>query len=178
MGRGYELRCKKCGYDITAYLGVGFLFPDVYRKTMKAARVGKYGETIKQFLADHPDGTLNTELVLLQCSGCGHLKCGPDLSMYIRNPEVPREEHGFWCVAAPFDGADYVSPMELKEKNAYTFYAGGNVCEKCGQPIKSFTADDLDDMRWGNHDVNDPSGIACPECGEPLCFDGRVIMWD
>lgn len=36
MGQGYECKCNKCGYSFGANLGVGFLFPMVYQKTVDA----------------------------------------------------------------------------------------------------------------------------------------------
>ena len=41
MGQGYSLSCKKCGYKISANLGVGFAFPRVYEAVMKEAQDGK-----------------------------------------------------------------------------------------------------------------------------------------
>ena len=50
MGRGYSLGCKKCGYEISGNLGVGFMFLLVYQETLEAAKAGKLGRTVKEFL--------------------------------------------------------------------------------------------------------------------------------
>lgn len=34
MGSGFKIRCKKCDFNFTAYLGVGMLFPSVYQNTV------------------------------------------------------------------------------------------------------------------------------------------------
>lgn len=177
MGTGYTLRCKKCAYKISANLGVGFFFPKVYQQTMEAAREGKFGETIRQFLQNHPDGALNIESVFLQCPECGSLKNGPDLSMYVRNQEIPRRENGRWSVAAPFEDADYVSPMELEQENTYVLYAPGHICKKCGKPLKSITENELVKRDAGEVQERGRTVISCPKCGNSLWIDD-VIMWD
>ena len=76
MGQGYSLGCKKCGYKISANLGVGFAFPRVYEAVMKEAHDGKLGKTVQSFLMEHPDGALDCDQVLLQCDECGALERG------------------------------------------------------------------------------------------------------
>ena len=177
MGTGYTLRCRKCGYEISANLGVGFLFPLAYQETMEAARAGKLGKRYQQFLQEHPDGSLNTEVVFLQCEECGTLKSGQDLSMYIRNPDVPRREQGRWSVAAPFEGEDYVSPMELDRENTYTLYAPGHICRKCGKPMRTITQDELWKIKMKSGADCGRTEVFCPKCREPLWIES-ISMWD
>ncbi len=177
MGTGYTLQCRKCGYEISADLGVGFLFPRVYQQAMKAARAGKLGKKIQQFLREYPDGALDVENVFLQCPECGRLEKGQDLSMYVRNPDVPRREKGIWSVAAPFADADYVSSMELKEEQTYTLYAPGHICEKCGKPMKSITDNELMRSRFDKEKETDRTEVSCPECGD-LLWIAEIDMWD
>ncbi len=177
MGRGFTLQCRKCGYETSGNLGVGFFFPVDFQKTMEAARAGKYGETIRQFLIDHPDGTLNTENVFLQCTGCGELAFGQDLSMYIRNTDASRREHGRWSVAAPYEETDYVSSMELEQENAYEFVSWGNVCGKCGKLMKPISDGNLLCKENGCEEVGDQTVLNCPKCKEPL-YIANMFMWD
>lgn len=177
MGTGYTLRCRKCGYFMRTNLGVGFMFPVVHQQIMKAARAGEFGEEIHRFLKEHPEGVLSTENVLLQCTGCGSLEHGPDLSMYLRRPGVQREKHGRWSVAFPHTGVDYTSPIELKEEKAYEFVAWGHVCRKCGEQMKPITQDDLEAQVKFDHSGKGQTEIACPECKEPLWIED-ILMWD
>ena len=177
MGTGYMLRCRKCGFDIKANLGVGFSFPKVYQRTIEDARAGEYGQTIQRFLQEYPDGALDVETVFLQCANCGTLKCGPDLSMYIRNSDVPRKEHGIWSVAAPFVDVDYVSPMELKRENTYILYAPGHICEKCGKPMKSISQNEITKTKSESGATSGQTEIVCPGCRELLWIEG-ISMWD
>ena len=178
MGTGFRFRCDGCGWKSGANLGVGFFFPKAYKQTMEAARAGKLGERIRQFLIDHPDGALNAEEVLLLCDGCGELGCGQDLSMYVRNPDVPRRLQDPWSVAASYEDADYVSPVELKRENTYEYYGPGHLCRKCGKPMRSVSEEDLTEQMHGDSDHAGRTEIPCPKCGELLRFDGPVIMWD
>ena len=177
MGQGYKVHCRDCGYGISANLGVGFRFPMVYQETMEAARAGQYGEEIRRFLEEHPEGTLNTETVLLQCTGCGHLECGPDLSMYVRRPDAPVGKKGRWSVEFPYEGAEYVSPTELKKDGAYEFVGRGHSCRECGKPMKPISASDLDRLLRENCYEPCRAGIPGPESGKPLWIENH-IMWD
>lgn len=177
MGTGYTLSCRKCGYEISGNLSVGFSFPMVYRQTMEAARAGKLGKTVRKFLKEHPDGALNAESVFLKCTGCGRMECGQDLSMYIRKPNVPKKEPGIWSVAAPYIGVDYVSPNDLKEGEAYELYDPyGNYCEKCGEPMRPISWREVG-KNGGRSGGAYSTDITCPECGEPLWVTD-LIMWD
>ncbi len=178
MGTGYSLHCRKCGYKISAGLGIGYMYPLAWKQTMEEARAGEYGETIRRFLEEHPDGTLIPENVLLQCTSCGNLDSGVDLSMYIRRPEVSRREHGRWSVAAPNEGAEYVSPMDRDDDQTYVLYARGNICEKCGKLMRPITDKELDAQRSKGKGPETESEIPCPKCGELLWFDESGIMWD
>lgn len=178
MGMGFTLHCRKCGYSISGNLGVGFFFPSVYQRTMAAARSGKLGETLKTFLDDHPDGALNTENVFLQCTDCGSLEFGQDLSMYIRNSAIPRREQGRWSVAAPYADEDYVSPMELERENTYELYGRGNTCKKCGKPMKPISDNDLEEQMNKDPENRGRTEIGCPVCKELLWVDDNIMMWD
>ena len=120
---------------------------------------------------------LDYERSLYQCPECGRLEEGPDLSMYVRNPDVPRREKGIWSVAAPLADADYVSPMELKEEQTYTLYAPGHICEKCGKPMKSITDNELMRSRFDKEKETDRTEVSCPECGD-LLWIAEICMWD
>ena len=164
MGDGYILQCKKCGYEQYIHLGVGFSFYRVYQETVNAAKNGKYGETLRTFLEEHPDGILNCSNVLLQCTECGHFETGLDLSMYIPKRDIMTEE-----------GRSYVIPWLLEDYELIGHY--DHRCRKCGAGMKTVSeeATGTDDSRYGNKAGE--TGIACPRCGKPLWKAGR-IMWD
>ena len=98
--------------------------------------------------------------------------------MYVRNPDVARREQGRWSAAVPCEGADYVSPMELKRENTYVYYGPGHLCRKCGKTMRSISEEDLTEQMHGASDHAGRTEIPCPKCGELLRFDGPIVMWD
>ena len=175
MGQGYSLGCKKCGYSISVNLDVGFLSPRVYEAVMEEARSGKLGETVQNFLTEHSDGALDCNQVLLQCSDCGALEPGIDLSMYLPKGKVEPRQKGIWSSAFSGEGYSYVIPGDLKD--SYTLYARyDHVCEKCNGKMKIISQKDLElqERKAPDHIT---SSIPCPECKTSLTFEG-MIMWD
>lgn len=157
MGTGYSLKCRKCGYGFSANLGVGFMFPLVYQETMEAGREGKLGKEVRQFLEEHPDGVLDCNAVMLQCTECGELGRAPDLSMYL--PKEGRE------------GASYVAPWNLDEYKLIGRY--DHRCSKCKGKMRIIQEKELE-QPVGN---GNPTKVLCPKCKEPLWLDG-ILMWD
>ena len=47
MGNGFNWKCDDCGYTFKAFLGVGFMFPMVYRETVQDMKRGKFGKQDK-----------------------------------------------------------------------------------------------------------------------------------
>ena len=76
-----------------------------------------------------------------------------------------------------YEGAEYVTPMELKKDGAYEFVALGHSCRECGKPMKPISASDLDRLVRKNCYEPCRTGIPCPECGKPLWIE-NLIMWD
>ncbi len=128
MGSGYSLKCRKCGYEFSANLGVGFMFPLAYQETMEAGKAGKLGKEVKRFLEEHPDGVMDCSSVILQCSECGALGCGPDLSMYVPGEDClavlnqlagKKEEHKPQVVFHTDQGAVYSSKAFCQAHKQY-----------------------------------------------------------
>lgn len=172
MGQGNCYRCTKCDYEFTAYLGVGFAFPQVYKDMMESARKGELGEKIQQFMHEHPDGALNCESSIIRCTKCGALDCAPNLGMYL-----PKEgydphsvQHGQWSGAMPFDGESYVTPWELRENYKLTAKYP-HKCDKCGASARVISAKSL------SNKISEGS-IRCPCCGERMDVVECVIIWD
>lgn len=172
MGRGNRYHCTKCDYSFTAYLGVGFAFPRVYKEMMESAHKGDLGEKIQHFVRTHPNGAINCENSIIRCSKCGDLSCGPNLSMYLPKEDYDPQQvqHGQWSGAMPFDNEIYVAPWELHEN--YKLVAKyPHRCEKCGSSARV-----IRDKQLSNKVSN---GLAlCPCCGERMTVDECVIMWD
>ena len=175
MGRGYSLKCRKCGYGFSANLGVGFLFPAVYQKTIKAGREGKLGEEVKQFLEEHPDGALDCGKVVLQCTECGELDSAQDLSMYVPGEDSRAPSSGNWSVSCPHEGVPCVAPWDLDTYELFGSY--DHRCRKCRGKMKIIGEKEFEKLICGADPDHHPTKIPCPECREPLWLD-EMLMWD
>lgn len=172
MGKGNAYRCTKCNYSFTAYIGVGFAFPTVYKETMEAAHKGELGDKIQQFVRTHPEGAINCENSIIRCNRCGDLICGPNLNMYLPKEDYTpaSAQQGQWSVAKPYEEADYVTPWELREHYKLTAKYPHH-CEKCGSSAYVISENTL------ARRITEGS-IVCPCCENPMFVEGGVIMWD
>lgn len=177
MGHGHILQCKKCGYKLKLFLGVGFVFPKVYQETIEGAKEGKYGETVQTFLEKHPDGALNCDNVLLQCTECGNLETEKDLSMYVPKQGAEPIEKERWSIAFPFEGADYVAPWDLDPDHYELVCRYEHKCKKCGAKMRTFSEKEMDKKLGKIFLEEKQTEFACPECREPLWQVGDM-MWD
>ena len=150
MGAGVTYECNKCGYIFSKMTGIGYLFPMVYEECIKDARAGKYGEEIKQFLLQHPDGALNCEKTAYVCEGCGNLVIDYDLTMYLPKKDAKFKDNG------------YFMPDELAENfDVYKKYQ--HKCESCGGNMRPLKSREIP---------------KCPKCKEKLVQGKSRIMWD
>ena len=168
MGMGYRIACTKCGYNFTAFFGVGMMFPQAYEDTAQQAKRGELGEEIQKFLLEHSDGAIDVSAVMGVCKKCGRLENITDLSMYLPKKDfVPAETQGRWSVAAPFPESKYVSPWDLKSH--YNFFAEyPHKCKHCGGKVKIFTEKDV------KHGLSD---LKCPRCHNELNINAG-LLWD
>ena len=161
MGRGFCFVCKSCGKAFTECLGVGFMYPKVYRDTMKAAREGTLGLKVKQFVTDNPQGAIDPKIVIAQCEKCGNYEAVPDLSMYIpKNGNDPMIHRGNWTVGDRDNETEYV--FEFDQYDLINKYE--HRCSSCGGRMQV-----LQDQ--------EPESLKCPECGDDMIIQ-EEIMWD
>ena len=167
MGRGFSLHCTRCGFQETAYLGVGFAYPEVYEQTKRAAQKGKFGKRLRKTLAEHPDAAIDPSYVLTCCPNCKKLGSGSDLSVYLPKPDYDptQKERIPWSMAMPFYEADYVSPSDMQEHYSL-FQRFNHRCTNCGQTMELIAEEAVQ-----------TSKILCPECGAELSVECNT-MWD
>ena len=151
MGEVYKLYCDNCGYELEATLGVGFLFPRVYKETLDEARDGKLGDKIQTFLREHPDGAIDCSLVLAQCIYCGQYETVHDLTMYLPKKNAPAN----------------ILPWELR-KYCKAFAAYPHTCKHCGGDMKLISERTF---------VRRMSNLKCPKCRSKF-DEPSIIMWD
>ena len=151
------------------------MFPLSYQEIMKTAKKGKLGKEIKTFLCENPDGALDCSQVLLQCTSCGKLDAGIDLSMYVP-ADKPIVHKGGWSSAFPLEDTSYIAPWELKEHYRLV-KPFDHTCRKCGCKMRVIKEQDLITKDEESIRRKESVNINCPKCRKPLTVGGYV-MWD
>lgn len=119
MGAGGTYRCNKCGYEFSPLIGMGLLYPTVCEENMKKVKKGKFGERLKKFMEEHPEGKIDFKYVAVQCEDCGYYDCVMDLGMYLPN-ENKKTSPGLWNL------------QNCKKVEDYN-----HSCEDCGGKMKT-----------------------------------------
>ena len=139
MGGGKQFECSKCGKRYYANIGIGFLFSEVYSKTVEDITNGKYGENFKRSFESVKHAAVDAEYHLYKCKKCDHWDTESGMSLYAPNEEdiVVRKS--------------YVMPYELKsDYHIYKRYI--HKCEKCSSVMHKATNKELEELK-------------CPYCG-------------
>lgn len=67
MGTGLSIKCKKCGHEKGFSLGFGFLYLQVYKKTIEEINEGKFGKEYKELMQKHPDSKIDVSTYIYYC---------------------------------------------------------------------------------------------------------------
>ena len=163
MGNGLSFRCNKCGYEIVASYGIGYLFPITYKETVEAIKAGKYGQEWKELYEHTPGAAINAEMDFYTCSYCGSFANEPNLTMYAPNdPEISKTHNERFSISHPAEGCEYVMLYELRE-NYRRVKAFIHKCPGCGKRMHKYKQGEL---------------LKCPECKSGIMeFDG-MVCWD
>lgn len=81
MGRGIELRCRKCDDKNTYLQGIGFMYAAFLEETKKEVCDGKYGDALKQAIETFPDAEIEARYEIYYCSHCNELEQGVDIKI-------------------------------------------------------------------------------------------------
>lgn len=163
MGDGYRFKCKECGHEYNVFLGIGFMFPEEYRKTVEEASTGKYGEEWKQLMNSQKYMDIDAEEALYTCD-CGGWKVEKGLSIYapIHPEKVAKSKFGIKTVEE-WGYVPYVMhfdrPKRYKLVKEYK-----HMCDKCEKEMHKVS------------EVESPN-LSCPKCG---CINATndKLLWD
>ena len=155
MGSGFKIRCKKCSYDFTAFLGIGMLFPSVYQNTVSEIKEGKYGEEYKKFFEENPNAAVNCERVFAVCGKCGKFDTVMDLSLY-----VPKKNDD------SIQNIGYVMEEDLKS-NFKKCKSYDHKCSCGGSMMITDLIGALVDRK-----------VKCPKCSANMELTDELVMWD
>lgn len=158
MGQGLSVKCNKCGYDFDAWLGIGMLFPNLYKENVKKMKRGEFGTEAKIFFEKYPNGVINSEQAVSKCTKCGNYDVVDDFTMY-----MPKDG-----VTVP-DEVAYILAEEIKE--SYVKYMDyPHKCSKCGGRSKVYKSFEKKAYK---------GELKCPKCdGFMMINPAQMIMWD
>ncbi len=163
MGDGTTFRCRHCGYEYTAYTGIGFLFPEVYEETVREIRKGNFGLPWKELFENTPGAAVNAGMELYVCTGCGLLSAEQNLSVYEpKDPNLSKIHTTRFAAAYPAVGGEYVTPHEL-ERDYLLVQAFPHKCLECGERMRRYTANEIPE---------------CPKCRQERMEPSGEILWD
>lgn len=165
MGKGYGFKCKKCRKEFEIFLGVGMMFPDVYKSTIQEIYDGKYGEEWKILADSHEYAAIDCAYTLYKCD-CGHWEISMPLDLYEpKNKEfIRKKQYGIKNVEE-WGYVPYVMSHNLATNyNLIKKYP--HRCPECGNEMKKTNITDLTEIR-------------CPRCGNPNATEScKRINWD
>lgn len=165
MGTGYGFKCSKCGKEYCADVGIGFLFPKVYKETLVDVKSGKYGEEWKSIALSEEFVAVDAESYLYACK-CGYWEAVPGLSLYAPNDieKLKKKKYGEKTVEQ-WGEVPYVMGLDLKQ-NYHLLKSRVHKCKKCGDVMHDATQEEKDNLQ-------------CPYCGgAPSKEDQELYRWD
>ena len=161
MGYGYELKCKKCGYEHTVLLGIGFSYPRVCAKILDAMKNGEFGKRFMEESQNTPHAAVHREREIFVCEHCGEWKSDETIDLCAPNGEYQKRK-GRLSVAVDYpEDVKYVMPFDIGRE--YTVIRSKqHRCSKCRHVMRPIKKNEK---------------LKCPECGETL-KKGDSINWD
>lgn len=166
MGYGKIFRCKHCGYVFEMLIGIGMAFPMKYEETMEAARNGELGESLKIFLAQHPNCALDITRAPYECEKCGLYFNADRLDAYLPKCETKSNEgeSQIWSVSIPGKWYKYVTPHEIKS-NYDLALKYQHHCHECGGMLRELSDGKIE------------KGLECPQCCS-IMEEIDELYWD
>lgn len=165
MGSGIKLECKKCGFELSASLGIGFLYPNVCEEILQKMKEGVFGEEFKEDATTIPNVAIHQETSLFVCDHCGDLVVDDviDLCALI---EGKKKRDGKFCSAMDYP-ADISYVMTVDIGDTYRIVRSvEHKCEKCNNPL-----------RVVKQIKRSLGALKCPKCKEKLSV-GDAYCWD
>ncbi len=155
MGVGIEIGCK-CNKK-EYMLGVGMMFPSVYKDTVQNAKDGKFGKTIQTLMQQNEYAVMDVGNTLYYCDKCGHIESNDPLDIYIAKDveSFKKKEYGIKTVEEWGEVPYWSVPSEEDDEynDFIKIYTHTHKCPTCKIEMKSVTPEYLE---------NTP----CPKCGE------------
>lgn len=161
MGSGYELKCKKCGYERPVRLGIGFSYPKVCARILDAMKSGKYGKHFMEDAQNTPHAAVHQEYEVFVCDQCGEWRVDETIDLCAPIGEFKKREGKFSvAVDCPKD-VQYVMTFDIGREYKI-IRSKQHRCSKCHHVLRPKKRNEM---------------LKCPECGDPL-KQGYELNWD
>ena len=164
MGNGIKLECKKCGFDITASLGIGFLYPIVCEKTLQRIKDGEFGDEFKDLANNTPNAAVHQEESLFVCDKCGDIVVDDVIDLCVPIKGVRCGQKFCSCIDYP-DNITYVMRSDIGD----TYKVVCSVEHKCSKCN--------DSIRVIKQTPKVLKSLKCPKCKELLSIS-QAYLWD
>lgn len=163
MGNGLKLECK-CGFELTASLGIGFLYPMVCEKTLQSIKDGAYGEELKDLANNTPNVAVHHEASLFLCDHCGDIVVEEEIDLC--TPIKKRKGNQKFCSVIDYpEDITYVMRCDIGDTYK-VIHSVEHKCSKCGNPLRV--------IKQTPKVLN---SLKCPKCKELLSI-GQAYLWD
>ena len=170
MGYGVGVKCKCQNKELM--LGVGMMYPSVYKETMDDIRSGKYGVEMRDLVKSGRYITVDAERYMYHCDKCGWVEDFTALDLYEpRDVEKVKKR-----VANRWSAGDKEINQTVEELGELPYFTSDDdeyvllkeykhACPRCGNVMKRIGEEEL-------------FRKTCPTCGEKYKEGGDIIMWD
>lgn len=164
MGYGLGFKCSKCQKDYDVFLGIGMMFPKVYKELVEKIRSGKYGSEWKTLIDSEDNVVVDAEKTVFCCPECAAWRAEPNLSLYVAVNEdaIKEAKSGYPYMHKMSPIAEFMmTKPEYKLLKQYD-----HKCKKCKIVMHEASDDEL-------------RSLPCPKCGAaPDEEHSSCFNWD
>lgn len=166
MGSGFEFKCCNCGNEYYVNLGIGFLYPRVYKETVEKIEDGEYGPDLKETFESVKYAAIDASKVLFKCPDCGNWEVDIDLSIYAPNDVETVKALKFGEKTVQELGGIPYAMSHMLEEDFHLLKEYKHSCKKCGAEMLKFD------------ESKNCSILPCPKCGKENECEPFLICWD
>ena len=164
MGSGFEYKCSKCNKEYGITLGIGMMYPVVYKELVDDVKNGAFGEEWKQLFDETENVAVDAENRVYICHDCGSWIEEKGLSLYVADNEYALKDVK---KGLPIFYGDDSIPAMMGQKPKYRLLKEyEHKCKKCCAKMREASKEEL-------------YSLPCPDCGAKPDPDSiGFVNWD
>lgn len=161
MGKGYELKCNRCGFSREICDGIGFCYPMECETLLEKMKKGSFGKGFMEAAKRMPCAAVHQNRTIFLCDHCGAWRA--DASIDLCAPVGEREvRKGKFCTAFDYpDDIRYVMSYDIG-CNYQIVRSKQHRCGKCHYKMRL---------------IKEKEKLKCPQCGTHL-IKCNEFDWD